>query len=317
VAQQESVHEERGKDASALVEDRPLPLSDQIGPKMEPILADLEALLADREFASADEASALLNRMLADSEVLPEPPMTPLRRAQDVMYDAWDAETKGERVKLAREALEISPDCADAFVLLAEETAETLEDVAELYAQGVAAGERALGDLGQYVDSFWGIVSTRPYMRARLGLAPTLWELGRRDEAVAHAWELLRLNPADHQNVRLHLLAWLLEMDHPVQAERLIEEYQGDPTAEWLYGRALYAFRREGDTRHSRAFVRQARSTNRQVIGYLIGRWRLPRRIPRAIGREDEREAVICAFHQLGAWQKTPGALEWLRANRR
>ena len=44
---------------------------------------------------------------------------TPLDRAQEVMYRAFEA-SGAEQVRLARKALEISPDCADAYVLLAE-----------------------------------------------------------------------------------------------------------------------------------------------------------------------------------------------------
>jgi tetratricopeptide (TPR) repeat protein len=318
VAQQKPVYEEREEDASAPVEDRPLLLSDEIGPKMERILADLEALLHGREFQSVDDASAFLTRLLSDDDPVLDIPDTPLRRAQDLMYEAWDADEKSERVKLAREAIEMSPDCADAYVVLAEETAETLEEAADLYTRGVAAGARALGTaFDQYVGCFWLTPSTRPYMRARFGLARTLWDVGRAPEAIAHAWDLLRLNPSDDQNVRHLLLDWLLETDEAVKIERLVERYEEDPSAEWLYGRALYAFRREGDTRRSRAFLRQARSTNRHVIPYLTGRWRLPRRLPRTMAYEDEREAVVCAAHHIGAWEKTPGALDWLRANRK
>ncbi|HEY1561645.1 MAG TPA: hypothetical protein VGF71_12255 [Caulobacteraceae bacterium] len=65
--------------------------------------------------------------------------------AQEIMFDAFDCEDSSRRVSLARKAIEISPDCADAYVLLAEETAKSPEEAAGLYALGVAAGERALG----------------------------------------------------------------------------------------------------------------------------------------------------------------------------
>lgn len=47
-----------------------------------------------------------------------------LEEAQALMYEAWDA-TGPRRVALARQALGLSPDCADVFVLLAEETARS------------------------------------------------------------------------------------------------------------------------------------------------------------------------------------------------
>ncbi len=67
-----------------------------------------------------------------------------LLQAQDLMYEAFDARG-ARRAALAREALAISPDCADAYLLLAEETASSVEEARELLEQGVAAGERALG----------------------------------------------------------------------------------------------------------------------------------------------------------------------------
>src|SRR5262245_39736743 len=45
---------------------------------------------------------------------------TPLGRAQELMYQAFEQRDPDERVRLAHEALEVSPDCADAYVLLAE-----------------------------------------------------------------------------------------------------------------------------------------------------------------------------------------------------
>ena len=90
---------------------------------------------------------------------------TPLDRAQEVMYQAFEA-AGAEQVRLARKALEISPDCADAHVLLAEH-AETAEEARKHFEQGVAAGERVLGKQAfeEYVGQFWGVLETRPYMR--------------------------------------------------------------------------------------------------------------------------------------------------------
>jgi hypothetical protein len=67
----------------------------------------------------------------------------PRYRAEDLIYQAWEA-TGPLRLKLAREALELWPDCADAYVLLSQ-AAPDLEQARGLLEQGVAAGERALG----------------------------------------------------------------------------------------------------------------------------------------------------------------------------
>jgi ST7 protein len=47
---------------------------------------------------------------------------TPLSKTQDLMYEAFESHDPMERVELAKKALELCPDCADAYVLLAEHT---------------------------------------------------------------------------------------------------------------------------------------------------------------------------------------------------
>jgi len=66
------------------------------------------------------------------------------RRAQELVYEAWERAYPRDRVKLAKQALELWPDCADAWVLLANNMAESMEEAHELYTAGVKAGERAL-----------------------------------------------------------------------------------------------------------------------------------------------------------------------------
>jgi hypothetical protein len=60
------------------------------------------------------------------------------------MYKAWDA-TGRRRVALARQALALSPDCADAYVLLATEAASDIPTAIAVARKGVEVGKRALG----------------------------------------------------------------------------------------------------------------------------------------------------------------------------
>src|SRR4051812_34167826 len=69
---------------------------------------------------------------------------TPLGKAQAIMYRAFEEPDEKQRIQLAEDALAVCPDCADAYVLLAEH-ALSRKDARRLYEQGVAAGERALG----------------------------------------------------------------------------------------------------------------------------------------------------------------------------
>ncbi|MEZ4712414.1 MAG: hypothetical protein R3A44_34815 [Caldilineaceae bacterium] len=240
---------------------------------------------------------------------------SPLERAQELMYQAWEESNPARRVKLAQQALEISPDCADAYVLLAEEEADTVEEALHYYEQGVAAGERALGPetFEEGTGHFWGLLETRPYMRAREGLAEVLWRLGRTKEAITHFQEMLVLNPNDNQGVRYMLLNLYLDTGRDAEARALQKGYEEDGMAEWLYTRALLAFRKDGAGRQSDKLLRAALKMNPHVPPYLTARKRLPPAPPPYIGIGDENEAVSYAARYLQAWRRTKGAVEWLK----
>ncbi len=142
----------------------------------------------------------------------------------------------------ARKALDVSADCADAYVVLAEH-AQNGKEALEYYEKGVAAGERAIGPmtLQEATGQFWGLLETRPYMRALKGLAIGLWSEGRHDEAVAHLQDMLRLNPNDNQGVRDILATWLLISDRNQELAELLERYP-EETASWMYSRACSPF---------------------------------------------------------------------------
>jgi tetratricopeptide (TPR) repeat protein len=234
--------------------------------------------------------------------------------AQQVMYEAFEATSPQRQMTLARKALEISPDCADAYVMLAE-YADTLPDALELYEQGVEAGERALGEEGfkEYEGHFWGFLETRPYMRARAGLADSLWVVGRREEAADHCRDMLRLNPNDNQGIRYRLAAMLLDLQQHDELEQLIETYKDDASAEWAYTRALLAFRREGDSSNARRALTTAKKVNAHVPDYLARVKPMPREAPEYITFGGEDEAIGYAAQFLPAWKDTPGAAAWLR----
>ena len=131
-------------------------------------LRDIGKLLQAREFGSLEEANAALARFVEEGSPRAEPE-TPEEQAEELMDLAWDM--PGRRaVLLARRALETWPDCADAYNLLAGRAVDP-ETARELYERGVAAGERAVGPetFSDEAGRFWGILETRPYMRARPG----------------------------------------------------------------------------------------------------------------------------------------------------
>ncbi len=238
-----------------------------------------------------------------------------LQKAQDLMYQAWEETNPAQRLILAHEALTVSADCADAYVLLAEEEADTVGRALEYYRQGVAAGERALGKafFEEHAGYFWGLMETRPYMRARQGLANILWELSRGEESVAHYQDMLRLNPGDNQGIRYSLLNLLLSLNRDPEARDLLRQYQEDGSAEWLYTKALMAFRQGGASRNANKVLHEAMQLNPYVPAYLTGQRRLPGQRPAYVSWGDESEAVVYASGYLSLWRRTAEAIDWLK----
>ncbi len=237
-----------------------------------------------------------------------------LDAAQELIYDAFEQSDPKKRARLARKALDLSPDCADAYVLLAE-LADGRKEALSLYEQAVAAGERALGPETFREDAghFWGLLETRPYMRAREGLAHALWALGRREEAVSHVQDMLRLNPNDNQGLRYTLAHWLLALDRDKELAALLKRYDEDASAVWSYTAALLAFRRDGDSPASRKRLKEALGANSHVPTYLLGERPLPPEPPAYYSFGGDEEAVLYAADALSAWKSTPGAITWLR----
>lgn len=175
------------------------------GPSLNPFVEDLPPRV------TMEKMMANLQRSLVVDDLLGEAEADPLHAAQDIMYDAWECETKRERVALAKRALGISALCADAWLLLAEEEAKGIVERRAALEKAVAAGDEAVRHvLGEEAfeeeeGHFWGILETRPTMRARAALADCLWEMGDRDEAVTHWRDMLRLCPNDNLGIR-HVL---------------------------------------------------------------------------------------------------------------
>ncbi len=196
-----------------------------------------------------------------------------VRQAQKVMYKAWEEQNPAKRLALAHRALGISPDCADAYVLLAEEEASSVKQALDDYQKGVSVGERTLGKryFRENVGYFWGLLETRPYMRALEGKARCLWQMRRHEEALSTYQEMLRLNPNDNQGVRYVLVNLLLQLNRDEEVTKLIEEYDDDGSAVWLYTQALLAFRERGPSAIANRKLQAALDENPHVVAYLTG----------------------------------------------
>jgi tetratricopeptide (TPR) repeat protein len=236
----------------------------------------------------------------------------PLDQAQELMYEAWDSANPKQRIALAQKALKISPLCADAYNLLAQEQARTLDEVLAYRQKAVEVGEEALGPDGfnKYAGHFWGFLETRPYMRARAGLGEALWAMGKKDAAIENYKEMLELNPGDNQGIRYILAGKLLDMGKLDDLRILLELHAEDFSADIQYTRTLVAY--SNDAGNAAEIAAGAYATNKHVPSMLSGE------IPVVqvgnyitMGGEDEASGYVEVFGP--AWRRTPGAIAWLK----
>jgi tetratricopeptide (TPR) repeat protein len=280
---------------------------------MEEFMSSVEDVMKEGELESEEEVAAVVREKFAGRDLGRQEPATPLEEAQNLVYEAYNA--RGRRqVQLARRALEISPDCADAYTLLAERTADLDRQLA-YYTQAVQAAERTLDPEIFKAQSghFWSLIKTRSYMRARLGLAVCLEQLGRLEEAAEHYRELLRLNPNDNQDVRWNLWPCLLRLDQNDEVEALLKRYEDDRgSCMWDYTRALVTFRLKGDGPLARKYLREALNANPLPAHYLLGEEPALEESSEGEEPEWEEDSLDCAEALMEAWDMTPGAGEWL-----
>ena len=275
----------------------------------EQVMVDMMRLVADREFASIDEANAFLREVTASGRLPSGIPSTPQARAQQLVYQAMDV-TGRQRVALARKALDQSKDCADAYIILATETARTEREELRLFHQALEAAERALEGSGyeEHVPHLWGFMPARPLLRALFGLGLAEWHRGARFAAVEHLRRLLSLNEGDPQAARYYLLGWLLYIDDHVLSRELVNTYR-EKTALWLWGDALLTFKEKGEF-GAGAVLRRAMRANPLVPDLILA----------DEDEEDERaprthlhtEALVVADYLCHAWIRDFPAMWWL-----
>src|SRR5699024_4510382 len=105
----------------------------------------------------------------------------------------------------------------------------------------VRVGEADLGPsfFKENKGYFWGLIETRPYMRAKATYAALLDKMGFLEAAIEQYEELLELNPNDNQGIRDLLLPLYIESESFDEALKLLNAYKDDVSATLMFSRAL------------------------------------------------------------------------------
>jgi len=272
----------------------------------EKVMRDVHRVMQGQEFQSIEEANAFLARLAGPGlkEALEKAAtLSPQQEAQELAYRAMEAPTRKRALPLAQQALAKDPDCVDALVALAAANARSVEDLIARLEKAVEAGERSLG--ARYFEEnkghFWGILETRPYLRARQQLAELLLDAGRVSEAIGHFEALLDLHPNDNQGVRDILLGCYLAGNELDGARRLSVYTAKTPALSSPGDERWSAFCR-GTSRAPEHDLKYARNHNRFVELYLTGKKKLLRAMPDSYSFDSEEEALICVETMGEAW---------------
>ena len=161
---------------------------------------------------------------------------------------------------------------------------------------------------------FWGMVSTRPYMRAKQHLGELLAETGDLEGAIATFAQMLKLNPKDNQGMRSPLLGLYLATNRPEAADHLMSLCEGEEEVDACFAWARVLERwLSGKTNDAQAALAKARKINRFCEPYLSGSRMLPSQAPEYYRPGDDSEAQVCGTQLFVAVESHPSFREWLR----
>jgi tetratricopeptide (TPR) repeat protein len=227
-----------------------------------------------------------------------------------------EADDPVEALRLASKALKLDPDCTDAQRLRVRLAPMELDNRIQLMREVVQRAERNLGEefLEENQGHFWGMLSTRPYMRAMQDLAELLTEADRLDEAIAVYERMLALNPNDNQGVRYALLGLYLAARRGDRASQLVKRYPSEEnyTAVFAWGRVVIHWL-AGRQTDARSALLRARRVNPFLESYLTGSRPIPECLPPAYSPGDPSEAQVAAVELWPACKALPEFTAWLR----
>ena len=269
----------------------------------------ISSFMSQNEFDGIEEANEAIAKKFSGSfDDFDYPDETSQDKAKNVYFEAID--NYGRRqIQLARKALEIDPNHIGANNLWAESEFD-LDARIERFRRSVELGTSELSELLNDTESighFWGISETRPFMRAKFGLAKSLQADGQANEAVSEMLDILRLNENDNLGVRNEIVPLLLGQNRESEAVEILNRYP-EESASWLYLNAQVKFRAGGP--RDRNAINAAFRMNPHVVELLLSPD--PPLIPQHYAFGSPEEAAIVIQEQLDSWTETENFVPWM-----
>lgn len=243
---------------------------------------------------------------------------TPQEKAEELALEAYSARSSKQAVLMAKQALDMDPNCAQAYLALEQEISEDPIQSIKYFALAIDAAEKTLGKkfIEENVGHFWLMHETRTYMRAQQYLAQAYWDVKRQSDAIKICWNLLKLNPNDNQGIRYILFDFLLTDNRLEEVEQLLGKFPDETFAHWEYNKALYFYKKFGpESEKAKTQILHAEAGNPYVAKYLVGKLKIPSSgAPDSYSPGSKEEALCYVQSSLMPWLNTEGAMEWLKA---
>lgn len=237
-----------------------------------------------------------------------------LDKANKLADEAWNQKNYNKRVKLAKEALEISKDCSEAYIILSYDNSLSKKDQKELVLKALDAAKRIIGEqnIDKYIGRFLEVEITKPYVSAKYRLGALLWSMGENKEAIEEYKDLIRISPEDNLMIRGILLSWLIIEDRDDEIEIILKTYKNDYLTAYKFSRALYLYK-IGNYEDAERALKIAAAGNKFVLGYITRQKRLPKVMPELKKLGTEEEAITYMRTGEMAWNAVSGAVQWVK----
>lgn len=311
-----------GEDMEYDGEEEDVPLTPEEYVNMERVERIFTRRLAADIFKKPQDFTALLEERFLESNL--ETILAEARRdnwndveeAQELMFQAMclSAETDAEEISaLARRALELDPDNADAGLLLAGDETDDLEIIIPRLRDVVVRAEKGIAAelLEDFAGRLWAYAPARPYLRSRLALLGALQEDGKWQEASAEGEVFQRLAGTDDLGLEEELVALHLAAGNTRAARDLLKNAQGinGCVRDWA---TLLEQILSNNKAAAKKGLKKVLARNPHVPDYLFGDTELPEDLPQVSATGTREEAMHCAIIMAVAWDVHPEACAWL-----
>ncbi|MBD7916569.1 hypothetical protein H9660_15660 [Clostridium sp. Sa3CUN1] len=237
-----------------------------------------------------------------------------LVEANKIANDAWNQKNFKQKVKLAKEALEISEKCAEAYIILSYDNSLNKEEQKKLANKAVEVAKEVIGEenINKFIGKYLDLEITKPYYSAKYRLGNLLWSINEKREAIREFKELLRLCPEDRLLIRGVLLSWLIAENLDEDLENILSQYKDDYLSATKFSKALYLFKL-GKVEEAERALRIANASNPFVIDYITKQKRIPKVQKEFKSLGSEEDAINYIKNAEIAWDSVDGARNWVK----